>query len=208
MSAHRNWRSRAIVVVAASLLAFGGATAAPPGRDVNGNFGGVIGGRIGAGDQAHGDTVRASLGYPSSPSCGGELLYPDTSRIADAGDAVKAVSRVASNYLKACDCPTTSCLADVLDGYASELAKVAPRLPEQLRDMPEVVAAAAHQLRRTRSKVEAQAILDRAISHIRKEIALLRVDDADKPQRLTRSGDFVVGDLGVARETLQRANAI
>ena len=82
MSAHRNWRGRAIVALAASLLAFGGASAAPPGRDVNGYFGGVIGGRTGAEDQGHGDSVRASLGSPSSPSCGGERLYPDTSRIA------------------------------------------------------------------------------------------------------------------------------
>ena len=154
MSAFKNWRGRTIVLTLASLLAIiattaafaqsgpgkgrGAAPSAPSGRD---------------------DIVRPPPppdGH-SSVACGGDLAYPDSSGFADAGDAVKAVSRVASNYLKACDCPATSCLADVLDSYARELAKIAPRLPPQLRDMPAVVATAARRVRHAHSKAEAEA---------------------------------------------------
>ena len=118
------------------------------------------------------------------------------------------MSRLTSDYLKACNCPNRACLADALDNYAQALDKVAPRLPPQIRDMPRVIAQAAHRVRAARSKVEAEAAVAAAIEHIHKEIALIRVDDADKQARLTRSGGFVVGTLETAKSALERADSL
>lgn len=156
----------------------------------------------------HGGSSHPIWPGATAASCGFAPALPDPDAYSDPGDAVKALSRTTSEYLRTCDCPVRTCLADALDNYAEALAKVAPRLPPRLRDMSSVVAKAAHRVRTAHSKAEAEAAFSEAIAHIHKEIELIRVEDADKQERLTRSGNFVVGTLETAKSTLERADAL
>jgi hypothetical protein len=144
-------------------------------------------------------------GVDASVGCGGGLELAAPSPFGDAGDAVKALSRATQRYIKQCECVSQQCIADALDKYAEALAAVAPRLPPELQDMPNVVARAAHRVRVARTKAEAVKALHEAIAVIHKDISLIRAEDPATQQRETRSGDFVADTLNVASLSLEKA---
>jgi hypothetical protein len=152
---------------------------------------------------SHGEIL---LGGDDPSACGGVAL-PDPSSFADAADAVKGLSSATQAYIKQCHCAAQDCVADALDRYAAALAAVAPRLPRQLQDMPDVVARAARRVRFAKSKAEAIKALNQAAALIHKDVTLVRADDADA-QRQTRSADSVVDTLNVASLALEKGGAL
>ena len=143
----------------------------------------------------------------TSGACG-TFMLPDTSSYQDAGDAVKALSRATKAAVEGCGCATQACIADALDAYAAKVAEVAPRLPRQLRNLPQVVSAAAHRVRKAKTKAEAAHILRAAVAQVRQEIELIRADDSETLRRETRGGEFVAGTLEFAAIKLERADGI
>ncbi len=85
---------------------------------------------------------------------------------------------------------------------------VAPRLPKPLRNLPKIVARAAHRVRVAPSKAEAVAALDRAIAAIHKDISLVRSEDVETRKRLTRSGELVAATLNVASLALVNSGGL
>ena len=141
-------------------------------------------------------------------ACGGALALAAPSPFGDGGDAVKALSRATERYIKQCGCATQQCIADALDQYAEALAVVAPRLPPELQDMPDIVAQAAHRVRIARTNAAAVKALHEAIAVIHKDISLVRAEDPAMQQRETRSGGFVVETLNVASLSLEKAGGL
>ena len=75
---------------------------------------------------------------------------------------MKELSRATQTYITECRCVTQDCVANALDRYAEALAAVAPRLPKELQEMPEVVARAARRVRSAKTKDEAIKALNQA----------------------------------------------
>ncbi len=155
---------------------------------------------------SHGSVLSGEGGDTSS--CGGGLVLAPPSPFGDAASAVKAISRAAQKYIKQCECATQQCIADALDQYAEALAVVAPRLPSELQDMPNVVARAARRVRAARTKAEAVKVLHEAIAIIHKDMSLVRAEDPETEQRQTRSGGYVVDTLNVASLSLEKAGGL
>jgi hypothetical protein len=144
---------------------------------------------------------------PLSDTCDIGPSLPTPPTFGEAGDAVKALSRATESYIRNCGCATQDCIANALDRYAEALAQVAPRLPPQLQDAPNVVAQAARRVRAARTKAEALHALHDAIAIIHKDIELVRAEDPDHP-RLTRGGDFVAETLNVASLALEKGGGL
>jgi hypothetical protein len=143
----------------------------------------------------------------SSGACDVGPSLPTPPMFQEAGDSVKALSRATESYIRNCGCATQGCIADALDAYAEALARVAPRLPPQLQDAPNVVARAAQRVRAARTKAEAQRALRDAIAILHKDVELVRAEDPDHP-RLTRGGDFVAETLNVASLALEKGGGL
>jgi len=140
--------------------------------------------------------------------CGGGLTLAAPSPDVDLGDAVDALSHATQDYIKECQCVSQQCVADALDRYAAALAAVAPRLPRELQDMPDLVARAAHRVRVAKTKAEAIRALNQAAALIHKDITLVRAEDPDTQQRQTRSGALVIDTLNVASLALEKGGAL
>lgn len=184
-----------------------------------GSGSGSSGGAAGAAGAAGGSGSGATGGGPprfvqrgtdgdSSANCGGPLELPTPPAAGDAGDAVKVLSRATEHYLQECACASQTCVADALDRYAEALAAIAPRLPRQLRDMPNIVARAARRVRAARTPAAAVAALKQAITVIHKDIALIEAEDAEAYRRDTRGGNFVAETLTVASLSLERGGGL
>ncbi len=161
----------------------------------------------------HGAAPAPSAGHGggapgASGACGGGLVLETPSPSDDAGDAVQALSRATQTYINECQCVSQQCVADALDRYAEALAVVAPRLPRQLQDMPNVVAKAARRVRAARTTAEAVKALHEAIAVIHKDVSLVRAEDPATQQRETRSGGFVADTLNVASLSLEKAGGL
>ncbi len=143
----------------------------------------------------------------SSDACDVGPSLPALPTFGVAGDDVKALSRATESYIRNCGCATRDCIANALDKYAEALAQVAPRLPPQLQDAPNVVAQAARRVRAARTKAEALHALHDAIAIIHKDVELVRAEDPDHP-RLTRGGDFVAETLNVASLALEKGGGL
>ena len=176
----------------------------------SGGGGAAGGGSSGSGSSGGGPPrfLQRGVGDDSSSSCGGGLELPSPPASGDVGDAVKVLSRATEHYLQQCACASQACVADALDKYAEALAVIAPRLPRQLRDMPNIVARAARRVRASRTPAAAGAALGQAITVIHKEIALIQAEDADTYRRETRGGDFVAETLTVASLSLERGGEL
>ncbi len=87
------------------------------------------------------------------------------------------MSRQAENVVSTRNMPVRLCIADALDNCAAALRQVAIFLPPRLRNLPGVVAAAARNVRVSRSKEEAVQALRVAVAAVHKDIALLKADD-------------------------------
>jgi len=146
--------------------------------------------------------------FSDQDGCGGGLALTPPFLFGDADAAVESLSRDTQDYIKACQCASQQCVADALDKYAEALAAVAPRLPPQLQDMPNVVARAARQVRTARTKGQAIAALRAAIAVIHKDISLVRAEEPAALQSATRSGDAVAQTLDVASLSLQKAGGL
>ncbi|MFZ1965057.1 MAG: hypothetical protein WAU78_16620 [Roseiarcus sp.] len=121
---------------------------------------------------------------------------------------MKELSRATQAYIRECRCVTQDCVADALDRYAEALAAVAPRLPKELQETPEVVARAARRVRSAKTKADAIKALDQAAALIHKDMTLVRAEDPDTQQRQTRSGAFVIDTLNVASLSLEKGGAL
>jgi hypothetical protein len=176
----------------------------------SGAAGAAGGGSSGSGATGGGPPrfVQRGVGDDSSSNCGGPLELPSPPADGDVGDAVKVLSRATEHYLQQCACATQACVADALDKYAEALAVIAPRLPRQLRDMPNIVARAARRVRAARTPAAAVAALGQAITVIHKEIALIQAEDAETYRRETRGGNFVAETLTVASLSLERGGGL
>jgi len=148
------------------------------------------------------------LGVQDPNGCGGALALAAPSSSGEVGDAVKELSRATQIYITECRCVTQDCVANALDRYAEALAAVAPRLPKELQEMPEVVARAARRVRSAKTKDEAIKALNQAAALIHKDMTLVRAEDPDAQQRQTRSGVFVVDTLNVASLSLEKGGAL
>jgi hypothetical protein len=122
----------------------------------------------------------------------------------DIGGAIKAISRASEHIIERC-CNTQECIADALDNYAAALAQLAPQLPPQLQNLPNIVATAAARVRVARTRTQAIHALSVAISAVHKTIALLRADDSFALKAGTRAGGFVGETLQVATLKLENA---
>ena len=192
---------------AAGAAGSAGAAGAGGAAGGGGNGGGGAGGS-GGGGSGGGPPRFASPDADNSASCGGRLELSSSPAYGDPADAVKALSRATEHYLQQCACATPACVADALDQYAEALAVVAPRLPRQLRDMPNIVARAARRVRASRTPAAAVAALGQAITVIHKEIALIEAEDAETYRRETRGGNFVAETLTVASLSLERGGGL
>ena len=204
--------------LAALALVFSLGVSGAMAQSTGGNGGGAAGGDGGSAGAAGGAPGGSGGGspfhpiIPGSPADSGACSVlpdlPDPALFSDIGDAVKAASRATRAHIERCGCNTQACIADALDSYAETLAKAAPRLPPQLRDLPSVVATAARRVRAARTKTEAVHILLAAVAHVQKEILLIRVDNTDQTHREARSGDFAAGTLQTAAAALVRSDAL
>lgn len=155
--------------------------------------------------QGHGGGAP-NFGGPGG--CDGGLALASPFLFGDADAAVESLSRDTQDYIKACQCASQQCIADALDKYAEALAAVAPRLPRQLQDMPNVVARAAREVRDARTKGQAISALRAAIAVIHKDISLVRAEEPAALESATRSGGAVAQTLDVASLSLQRAGGL
>jgi hypothetical protein len=154
------------------------------------------------------------VGDVDSGSCAGgdKTKLPDPASFgSDSGAAIQAISQAAEANIKQC-CPTggnlketKDCLANALDDYAAALTQIAPQMPEQLRNLPNIVATAANRVRGATSKRAALSALKVAITAVHKSIALLRADDPVTLKAETREGAFVAEMLQAADTKLERA---
>jgi hypothetical protein len=103
-------------------------------------------------------------------------------------------------------------VADALDRYAEALAKVAPRLPRELKSLPQIVASAAHQARQAPSKPAAAKVLRAAVvaihAAVHKTIELMRASDPDATSVATRGADLVARTVATAASALMRADTL
>ena len=127
---------------------------------------------------------------------------------ADVGGAVKAITRATEHIIDRCDCDTKECVAAALDNYAAALAQLAPQLPIELRNLPNVVATAARRVRAAHTRRQAVQALNIAVSAVHKTIALLRADDPATLKAETREGNFVAETLQVASNKLDKATGL
>ena len=118
--------------------------------------------------------------------------------------AVEELSRQTQEYLKGCENLTQTKIADALDEYAKALTVVAPRLPKPLRNLPRIVAEAAHTARVAPTKAMAKAALDHAVAEVHKEIALVLSED---PQSAANDSG-VEGTLNVAALALVNSGGL
>jgi hypothetical protein len=154
------------------------------------------------------------VGDVETGSCAGAeaVKMPDASSFGtDSAAAIQAMSQAAESNIKQC-CPTGAelketkdCLASALEDYAAALTEVAPQMPVQLRNLPNIVATAAMRVRGASSKREALSALKVAITAVHKSIALLRADDPLTLKAETREGAFVSATLQAADTKLERA---
>jgi hypothetical protein len=103
---------------------------------------------------------------------------------------------------------TQQCVADALDEYSRALTVVAPRLPKQLRNLPKIVAEAAHRVRVAKTKAEAVAALGQAIAMIHKEIPLVLSEDVGTATSARQSGELVADTLTVAGQSLVNSGGL
>lgn len=188
-------------------LALGGAAFAQDRGGSAGGEGAGPGGAAPAAAPAGSSGPGLAVGPDASGSCDVGPTLPTLPMFEEAGDSVKALSRATESYIRNCGCATQGCIANALDAYAEALAQVAPRLPRQLQDAPNVVARAAERVRAARTKAEAQRALRDAIAVIHKDIELVRAEDPDHP-RLTRGGAFVAETLNVASLALEKGGGL
>jgi hypothetical protein len=123
----------------------------------------------------------------------------------DSGSAVKAITRATEHFLDQCDCPTQACVAKALEDYADALAEVAPQLPLEMRNLPNIVYTAAHRVRAAHTRQQAEQALKVAIDAVHKTIALLRADDPVTLKAGTRAGGFVAETMQVASLKLEKS---
>jgi hypothetical protein len=193
---------------AAALLMAAFATSAHAATAGDGN-GGHAAAPAAPGHASAPDTEPLRYGDPGTTAdCGAGLVLSAPPATGDAGDAVKALSRATQRYISQCRCVTQKCIADALDKYAQALAAIAPRLPPELRDTPNIVAQAAHRVRAARTKAQAVQVLDQAIADVTKRISYIRADDPETQRRETRGGDFVVETLNAASLSLEKAGGL
>ena len=103
---------------------------------------------------------------------------------------------------------TQQCVADALDEYAKALTVVAPRLPKPLRNLPKIVAEAAHRVRIAKTKAEAVAAISHAIDIVHKEIPLVLSEDVATATPARRSAELVADTLTVAGDALVNAGGL
>jgi hypothetical protein len=122
---------------------------------------------------------------------------------------VEELSQATQQYLKGCESITQAKIADALDEYAKALTVLAPRLPQPLRNVPKIVAEAAHRARGAGTKAGAVAALNNAIALIHKEIALVRSEEPETAAAHdSRSGELVAGTLNVATLALVNSGGL
>jgi hypothetical protein len=168
--------------------------------------GGASGAAAASSSGPSGGSIRRSAEDPNG--CGGGLVFGAPPTFGEASDAVKELSRATQVYIKECRCVTQDCVADALDQYAQALAALAPRLPKELQETPEIVARAARRVRAAKTKAEAVKALNQAAALIHKDMTLVRAEEPDAQQRQTRSGVFVVDTLNVASLSLEKGGAL
>jgi hypothetical protein len=161
-----------------------------------------------------------------SGACGTAPQLPDTSWYTDRIDGIEVISQQTQNYLQSCGCDTQACVADALDNYANALEQaVAPappapgqpsaptrKLPRAVRELPRIVHEAAARVRAAPTKVAAQKAVQAAIEVVQKTaakaIALMRPDDPDATNAVTRGASLVADTLKSAQSGLMRAETL
>ena len=104
---------------------------------------------------------------------------PDPNRFSDPKAALQALSNALEKMFELCQNMTPSTIADALDAYASRLEVLAPRLPPQLRTLPQIIHKAAQNIRDAKTPGEAVKAVGAALAEVHKAIALLRAADPD-----------------------------
>lgn len=105
----------------------------------------------------------------------------ETPLSADPSNALAAVELASSQAEQAvaqCSLDSPDCIADAFEAYAAALRELAPRLPPQLRALPNIVAKAAKDIRASKSVVDAVKVVKAAIVEVHKRIALLKADNS------------------------------
>jgi hypothetical protein len=157
-------------------------------------------------------TTTTTTTTPAPPPPASSSTTPETTQppliVASGGDieaAVAAASNHAEQGIEACQADTPPCIADALEAYAEALRKLAPFMPPQLRNLPDIVEKAAKRVRVAKTKKEALDAVRIAIAEVRNSISLLKADDPMTRAVGTREGTLVVETLRVANNRLEKA---
>ena len=157
----------------------------------------------------HGPAVQIYASPPPASACGGGLMLEPPPANVSAVKAVATLSAATQAYIRECACDTQQCIADALDQYAKALTVVAPRLPKPLRNLPRVVAEAAHRVRVARTQSGSGAAPSTMRSPLcSKDISLVRSEDVEVETSKQRSGELVAGTLNVASDALVNSGAL
>ena len=130
---------------------------------------------------------------------------------ADPIEGLAKISRETMLFVDNCN-GSTVVVADALDRYAEALSKIAPQLPKELKSLPQIVASAAHNVRKAPNKPAAAHVLRAAVAAIHavvhKTIELMRASDSDAPNVATRGADLVARTVASAASALMRADTL
>ena len=147
--------------------------------------------------------------WPSlATTCSAGPQLPDPNRYSDPEAALRALSKAMTSYCERCSDPTLESLSAALEKYAAALRLVAPRLPPQLRNLPDIVEQAARKVRSARSISEAVGALSTAIQAVNKDIALLRAENPDTAPAKSHVGVEVGATLEQVKIKLLRISEL
>ncbi len=143
--------------------------------------------------------------------CEAGLHLTEVRQYADPIEGLAKISRETMLYVDNCN-GSAVVVADALDRYAEALTKIAPRLPQGLKSLPQIVASAAHRARQAPTKPAAARVLRAAVvaihAAVHKAIELMRASNSDAPSVATRGADLVARTVASAASALARADTL
>lgn len=143
--------------------------------------------------------------------CEAGLHLTEVRQYADPIEGLAKISRETMLYVDNCN-GSAVVVADALDRYAEALTKIAPRLPQELKTLPQIVASAAHNARKAPTKPAAAHVLRAAVvaihAAVRKTIELMRASDSDATSVATRGAELVARTVASAASALMRADTL
>lgn len=102
----------------------------------------------------------------------------------------------------------TDCVGDALDQFASALDTRSLTLPGPMQGVSAVIRQAAREVRAARTVQEARVAVGKALTEVRKAIALIRADDPTIGRLQLQQGNRIASALGSVELKLSRAGGL